>query len=1585
MRWFNSTGAKTFPLGTTAGSGTSTANRNALVTFVNLTNGSLTASFIPTNPGSTGLPLTESSITLIHQFTEGYWSFVPANSLASTNYNLELSGNGFTSYGQDAEVRIIKRAPAGAWTLNGTHVAMTGFTAKRNALSGFGEFGHATKCDGTNAGPDQVVFNTSTFTMAATLVSGTGLWTIESGSANITNPTSPTTTVTGVPFGTTVNLRWTQTSGACVDFDFVSITNSSSRNTDLPNPDPNIVTAPSGTLVIPMDSLNYNSGLFNIKTYGLIVKLLNAKKGIRWIINSGKVHNGTDFSCNAKKIYPTSGSTAMRNFKGGPFLIYPQDTAGVKAIINAFNAGLTNKVNVYQLTNAASVDERYQLTQRPKVAVLNNGGNGAIHASYMTNAGIQVDSNYVVLSTAENLFEQCYTFASEPHSSAVNAVLDSIRSYVLRGGSFLGECLAVNTYENSSAGHYQTNNGLTIYNITPAQGFQYPNANLSFGQYLGTFDPTSLGGAEQNWALTNSSFINNGYKIQSGAGAADTLIGQSVSKLAPSVGHNVFYTGAHTYAGNSSESEVNGERSYFNALLTPTAQAQCILQNFDADLVVTKTTNPAALCLGSGNITYKIVIVNKGLSANAANNVTLQEVLPAGVNFVSATVSQGSYNSGSGIWNIGTLQLNEKDSITIVVTPTTSGSKVNKAYVNKFQFDFVQSNDTSYVTTYVNAVTSPGSVGSDQVLTSPADPALFTSISPATGVGSITYQWQSGTTGCGGGSWANIPGATAASYDAPGGLTVTTYYRRVATSTIQGSQCTDVSNCVVAFVNVIGPYCDGLNCTANDVQQPNYYLGDINGNPITSIVCTPPDPVAGVYLWLQFQVTATNRYDINVIGDFFVDEVYDHTVNKCLGDYGSGVYNVMLENVSWPCGSELLLANTLFSWENNDDGNVPNSCVVCPGVSSKCARFDTLIVEAPLVADFSYTTACVPGQPFEVYTFTNQTTGGTPPYANYVWNFGAGSTPTPATISGPGATGPFTVTYSSAGTRTITLTVTDGAGVISTRSYIINVQTTPSISISVNDATICDGGTATLTAIVSGGTISVYQWQQLVSSVWTNIGSNQNTYTTPNLTTGTYTYRVIGNPGTPCVSISPNAIITVAADPTVSISSTGLSLCDGGTTTFTATVSGGNGTTNYQWQQFTGSSWTNVGTNSNVYTTPVLTIGTYTYRLLISQDAGCAAQSADQIVTVSADPSVSVSANNPEICVGGSATITATVTGGSGTSTYQWQFSPDNTAWSNVGTNSNIYNTPVINTAGTYYYRVIVTQNPGCSVVSSTQTVVVVSDPTITVQPTNVNECIGGTNTMTVTVTGGSGTITYQWQSSANGSTGWANATGSGATTATYTPPSTVVGTTFYRVLVNATGNGCSQVISANATATITPDISITTQPSNLTECVGGTGTVSVVVTGGSGTITYQWQSSPDGSTGWANATGSGSTASTFTPPSTTAGLTYYRVIISAANSGCDNVTSNNSVVTIVSDPTITSQPTNITECVGGTSTMTVVISGGTGTISYQWQSSPDGTTGWANATGSGSTTSTFTPPGSVPGTTYYRVIINATGNGCGQ
>jgi hypothetical protein len=368
--------------------------------------------------------------------------------------------------------------------------------------------------------------------------------------------------------------------------------------------------------------------------------------------------------------------------------------------------------------------------------------------------------------------------------------------------------------------------------------------------------------------------------------------------------------------------------------------------------------------------------------------------------------------------------------------------------------------------------------------------------------------------------------------------------------------------------------------------------------------------------------------------------------------------------------------------------------------------------------------------------------------------------------------------------------------------------------------------------------------------------------------------------------------------------------------------------------------------------------------------------------------SVTVSIDNPQICVNGTALITSVVNNGSGVFTYQWQSSPNGSnTWTNIIFNASgpNYNVPT-SVPGTTYYRLIVTDaSNGCiDPVSNVVSIIITADLVVENQPQDVNECIGGTNTMTVSVTGGSGTITYQWQSSPDGSSGWQNEVGGGATTATFTPPSTTAGTTYYRVLINAGNSGCDQAVSNNAIAIINPDLLITTQPTDVNECIGATDPMTVVVTGGSGVISYQWQSSPNGTSGWVNAVGSGNNTDTFTPPSTVAGTTYYRVLVNASNNGCDQVISFVAVAVISPDIVITSQPTDVNECVGGTNIMTVVVTGGSGTLLYQWQSSPNGSTGWTNASGI-ATNSTYMPSSAIAGTTYYRVLVTATNNGCDQ
>ncbi|WP_281321928.1 HYR domain-containing protein [Flavobacterium aestivum] len=85
--------------------------------------------------------------------------------------------------------------------------------------------------------PNQASCNTPNFTMTQSAPSaGTGTWTLINGSAAITTASSPTTTITGVPAGTSATVRWTVTNIDCSSYDDVTVTNSSlSVVSDQPN------------------------------------------------------------------------------------------------------------------------------------------------------------------------------------------------------------------------------------------------------------------------------------------------------------------------------------------------------------------------------------------------------------------------------------------------------------------------------------------------------------------------------------------------------------------------------------------------------------------------------------------------------------------------------------------------------------------------------------------------------------------------------------------------------------------------------------------------------------------------------------------------------------------------------------------------------------------------------------------------------------------------------------------------------------------------------------------------------------------------------------------------------------------------------------------------------------------------------------------------------------------------------------------------------------------------------------------------------------------------------------------------------
>jgi hypothetical protein len=348
------------------------------------------------------------------------------------------------------------------------------------------------------------------------------------------------------------------------------------QNTDIPNPASNLQTLASGSYVIAMDnSLQTNAaGDFNLKTYGLLVYLLNNNVKLKWSIKAGKAKDGIDFTAIAEQLKPSFVAGVSRDFKAGPFVINAADTSGISALVDAYYTAnsLTgaDRPKLYRLTATANnVDIRYDLTGfKPKAAILTDGGNQNIHIAYMTTASIPA-SNYAT-SAGTDLLVNCYTFASEPHNTntgtAVNNAISAIKNFVLNGGNFLAQCEAVNNYENNPLGRFQTTLGITIANTNIGTTLNYPNPDLSFSQFDGVYNG-SLGGSLKNWKIVGSP-SNSEHDHATGTGANTSVIGASVSKMISGKGGLVFYLGNHSFT-TTSVAGINGIRMYMDAFLTP--------------------------------------------------------------------------------------------------------------------------------------------------------------------------------------------------------------------------------------------------------------------------------------------------------------------------------------------------------------------------------------------------------------------------------------------------------------------------------------------------------------------------------------------------------------------------------------------------------------------------------------------------------------------------------------------------------------------------------------------------------------------------------------------------------------------------------------------------------------------------------------------------------------------------------------------------------------------------------------------------------------------------------------------------------
>jgi len=245
---------------------------------------------------------------------------------------------------------------------------------------------------------------------------------------------------------------------------------------------------------------------------------------------------------------------------------------------------------------------------------------------------------------------------------------------------------------------------------------------------------------------------------------------------------------------------------------------------------------------------------------------------------------------------------------------------------------------------------------------------------------------------------------------------------------------------------------------------------------------------------------------------------------------------------------------------------------------------------------------------------------GTSPY-QFFWDFGDGSHGTDST-----ATRTFTV----AGTKTATCTITDSAGKESRSSTTVLVNPVPSVIVSVNHASAGSGAVVTFSAQVAGGTGSFdYIWD--FGDATAGIGP---TVTHSYATTGEHRASVIVTDAVGGTA-EGSATLTVS-DFTIETQASATHAVLGDVVSFTASATGAaGGPYTYTWDFGDGKTETGA-----TVTHSYATAGTFTPKVTVTDSSGFTQEKPLSSIAVAAPPpSTSASPSTPWPIAGGLAAI----------------------------------------------------------------------------------------------------------------------------------------------------------------------------------------------------------------------------------------------------------------------------------------------------------------------------------------------------------
>jgi hypothetical protein len=592
----------------------------------------------------------------------------------------------------------------------------------------------------------------------------------------------------------------------------------------------------------------------------------------------------------------------------------------------------------------------------------------------------------------------------------------------------------------------------------------------------------------------------------------------------------------------------------------------------------------------------------------------------------------------------------------------------------------------------------------------------------------------------------------------------------------------------------------------------------------------------------------------------------------------------------------LLIANggVSYAWEHGPTSSVDTETpsatttyTVTVTSSNGCSATATTEVTVndlpiPTVADV---TICPSG------TATLSNTQG---FSAYAWSTGATTS---------------SITVSPSTTTSYTLTVTDSNGCRATTSASVNVlNPTASITPANPIITCANNGEVVLTAGPAGA----------VSYSWSGPGIVSGGSTNQATVNAVGNYVVTVTSGTAPNTCTATASVVVTQD----ISQPFLLVSTPQGTALSCSVSSVSLVASYFPTSGSSVVWTRPdGTTATTANINATQAGDYT--VVVTASNGCTSSTS---INVTSTNNISVSIATPATltCTTTSTQLSATAIGAS---TYSWTASNGGNIVSGAVTA-----TPTVDAAGDY--SVVVT-NGACS---STSTVTVVANTTA---PANVSagaDVVLNCTTTSTSLTASSTTVgvTYTW-TTPSGFTSTAN------------PLTNITQNGNYTVVVTNTANGCtaSDVVNVS-TNTTPPGASISTPDGTTLDCI----TTSVDLTVSTAGIIL-WSTSETSST--INVTSGGT----------------YSVTTTGAN-GCTSIASVtiNAIATLNADATVTDAL-----CNGGSGSINVNVSGGTGSYTYAW--SNGATTQDLSSVVAGTYTLTITDAGNTSCTVVLTQTVN--------